>query len=220
TRAYHAELSPTVFSDDLVIENRCDAFARMLSSRKPVGTIIQFRLTADVDRGLAIGRHDVVRDPDGIHAAAPILHEGGIGKYQTMADLHCFRQTKLTVWVRVPGLDPSVKDQFLPTLRREFNRRGISGLPSAFVSSWRATSGEQIVRRLIEEEAAAFEEAEKTFRLIERECPVKLTPFTREELWQAVFLGHRQNATSVPVLPCDGSDLRDYLCGETIEVSA
>ncbi len=219
TRAYHVELSPTVFSDDLVIENRCDAFARMLSSPKPVGAIIQFRLTADVDRGLAIGRHDVARDSGGIHADAAILHEGGISRYQTMADLRCFRQTKLTVWVRVPDLNPSVKDQFLPTLRREFNRRGISGLPSAFVSSWRATSGEQIVRRLIEEEAAAFEEAEKTFRQIERECPVALTRFTRDELWSATFLGHRQNAMSVPALPDDGTDLRDYLCGETIEAS-
>jgi hypothetical protein len=73
------------------------------------------------------------------------------------------------------------------------------------------------VRRLLAEEEAAFEEAEKTFRLIERESPVPLTPFTPDELWAAVFLGHRQNATSIPVLPRDGADLRDYLCGETIE---
>ncbi len=219
TRAYHVELSPTVFSDDLVAENRCDAFARMLAARKPVGTIVQFRLTADVDRGLAIDRHDAARDPVGIHCDAAILHEGGIGKYQTMADFGCFRQTRLTVWVRVPNPQQRVEDQFLPTLKREFQRHGFIGLPSAFVSSWRSTSGEQIVCRLMEEEAAAFDEAEKTFRLIERECPVKLTLFTRDELWAAVFLGHRQNATSIPVLPDDGTDLCNYLCGETIEAN-
>ncbi len=219
TRAYHVELSPTVFSDDLVIENRCDALARMLAARKPVGTIVQFRLTADVDRGLAIGRHDKACDLAGIHGDAAILHEGGISKYQRMADIGCFRQTRLTVWVRVPNPHRRIEDQFLPTLKREINRRGLAGLPSAFAGSWRATSSEQIVRRLIEEEAAAFDEAEKTFRQIERECPVTLTPFTRDELWVATFLGHRQNATSVPVLPDDGTDLRDYLCGETIEAN-
>jgi hypothetical protein len=132
TRAYHVELSPTVFSGDLVIENRCDAFARMLAARKPVGTIIQFRLTADVDRGLAIAKHDEARNPGGIHGDAAILHEGGIGKYQTMADLGCFRQTRLTVWVRVPNPHRRVEDQFLPTLKREIQRCGLIGLPSAF----------------------------------------------------------------------------------------
>src|SRR2546428_10171068 len=54
TRAYHVELAPTVFSDDLVIENRCDAFARIIAARKPIGTIIQFRLTAGIDPARAI----------------------------------------------------------------------------------------------------------------------------------------------------------------------
>jgi hypothetical protein len=38
TCAYHVELEPTVFSDDLIIENRCDGLARMLAARKPVGS--------------------------------------------------------------------------------------------------------------------------------------------------------------------------------------
>jgi len=101
-----------------------------------------------------------------------------------MADLGCIRQTRLTCWIRVPNWRQRVEDQFLPALKREINRRGLAGCPSAFVSSWRATSAEQIVRRLIEEEAGAFEEAEKTFRLIERECPAPLTPFTRTERQQ------------------------------------
>jgi hypothetical protein len=91
--------------------------------------------------------------------------------------------------------------------------------PQAVATSWKASSSEQIVRRVISEEQAAFENAEKTFRLIERECPLELTPFSRDELWATVFLGHRQNATSVPILPDDGIDLRVYLCGETIESS-
>src|SRR5262249_17344454 len=200
TRAYHVELSPSLFSDDPVIESRCDAFARMLTARKPVGTIIQFRLTADVDPGRAIALHEMARDLAGVHSEARLLHEAGIDKYRDMATLGCFRQTKLTAWVRVPNPHQYIEDQFLPTLKREIGRRGIGSLPSAFVSSWRASSGEQIVRRIRDEEAAAFEEAEKIFRFVQREWPVKLIPFGREELWAAAFLGHRQNATSFPIL--------------------
>jgi hypothetical protein len=219
TRAYHVELCPTVFSEDLVIENRCDALARMLAARKPVGTVIQFRLSAGVDPGHAIFNHDAARDVSGVHQEAALLHDGGAQNYATMAALGLFRQTVLTCWARVPNPNRRVEDQFLPTLKREIRKNGVAHLPFALASSWRASSADQIVRRIVSEEQQAFEEAEKTFRQIERECPLKLTPFTRDELWAAAFLGHRQNATSVPLLPDDGADLREYLCGETIEAS-
>jgi hypothetical protein len=219
TRAFHVELSPSVFSDDLLIENRCDALARMLAARKPVGTIIQFRLSAGVDPGHALFKHDDARDVSGIHREASLLHEGGIQHYAGMAALGLFRQTVLTCWVRVPNPHRRAEDQFLPTLKREVNRGGLTRLPFALARSWQAASSEQIVRRIVGEEQEAFEEAEKTFRLIERESPLTLTPFTRDELWAAVFLGHRQNAASVPSLPNGGTDLRDYLCGETIEAN-
>ena len=219
TRAFHVELSPSVFSDDLAVENRCDALARMLAARKPVGTSIQFRLSAGVDPGHALFRHDDARDIAGTHRAALMLHDGGIQHYAAMAALGLFRQTVLTCWVRVPNPHRRAEDQFLPTLKREINRGGLTRLPFALARSWQAASSEQIIRRIVSEEQEAFEEAEKTFRLIERECPLTLTPFTRDELWAAVFLGHRQNAASVPALSNDGTDLRDYLCGETIEAN-
>jgi hypothetical protein len=76
---------------------------------------------------------------------------------------------------------------------------------------------QRIVRRSVGEEAAAFAEAKKTFRLIERESALKSTGFSRDELWEAVFLGHRQDATSIPIAPPDGIDIRPYLYGKTIE---
>lgn len=217
TRAYHAELCPTVFADDLLAENRCDALARMLAARKPVGTVIQFRLSAGVDPGHALFKHNNACDWSGVHQEAELLHNGGVQHYAAMASLGLFRQTVLTCWVKVPNPNRRIEDQFLPTLRREISRNGLKNFPTALAKSWQAASSEQIVRRIINEEQEAFDEAEKTFRQIERECPLKLTPFTRDELWAATFLGHRQNATSVPVLPGAGADLREYLCGETIE---
>jgi hypothetical protein len=219
TRAFHVALAPTVLSDDLTIENRCDALARMLAARKPIGTILQFRLSVGVDPGLALMRHHTARDAMHVHPAAALLLEGGLQHYAALAGAGLFRQTVLTCWVRVPNPKRRVEDLFLPTLRREVRQRGWRHLPNALARSWHAASAEQVVRRWQGEEEEALAAAEKTFRQIERECPLTLTPFTREELWAATFLSHRQNATSVPMLPYDGTDLRAYLCGETIEAS-
>ncbi len=219
TRAYHAELAPTIFSDDLLTEQRCNALARMLSARKPVGTVIQFRLSVGTDPGAALVQHEMSRDEFGLHQSALLLHDGGLRQYAELAASGHFRRTTLTVWVRVPNPHQRVADQFLPTLKRECQRQGWLKLPSALAKSWQASSAEQIVRRVQAEEEAALLEADKTFRLIERECPLALTPFTPDELWAAVYLGHRQNASSVPVLPDDGTDVREYLCGETIEAN-
>src|SRR5262249_46521074 len=80
------------------------------------------------------------------------------------------------------------------------------------------TVADGVVRRLLRDEREARERAEKVFRLVERECPLPLRRFSRQELWEAIYLGHRQNARSAPILPdVPGLDIRDYLCGETIE---
>jgi hypothetical protein len=71
---------------------------------------------------------------------------------------------------------------------------------------------------MLRDEREARERAEKVFRLVERECPLRLHRFDHEELWDAVYLGHRQDAQSIPILPyVYGLDVRNYLCGETIE---
>src|SRR5262249_61753253 len=75
-----------------------------------------------------------------------------------------------------------------------------------------------VVRRLLRDEREARERAEKVFRLVERECPLSLRRFDHEELWEETYWGHRQNALGVPIIPdVQGLDIRDYLCGETIE---
>jgi hypothetical protein len=220
TRAYRVELEPTIFSDDLALESRCDALSRLLAARKPVGAVIQFRLTADLDPGLALRSHGAARDPFGVHPLAALLHDQGLQTYAALADAGSFRRSALTCWAHVPSpLKDSVDDFFLPTLKRELNGRGLIGLPRALAESWKASSGRQIALRTIDNEEVAFAEAEKTFRLIERESALRFTRFTREDLWEAVYLGHRQNATSVPAVPDDGVDVRHYLCGEAIEAS-
>lgn len=219
TRAYHVEVAPSLFSDDRVLEHRCQALARLLAARKPVGTVIQFRLTTDRDPGLALQQHARARDLTGVHAAAALLHDQGLATYAALAAAGSFRRSALTCWVRVPATQTPAADPFLPALRRELKSQGWRHLPRALAAGWQASSGPRIVSRTAREEAAAWAEAEKTFRLVERDHTIRFLPFTRAELWQALYLGHRQDALSVPALPADGADIRHYLCGETLTAS-
>ena len=220
TRAYHVDLEPSIFSDDLIVENRCHALARLLAARKPVGTVFQFRLSTGTDPGQALLQHAKSRDQHHIHETAALLHDSGLATYSDLADAGSFRRNVLTCWVRVPNPGrKSTDDVFLPALKRELRLRGLKGLPQALLTGWRAASAQNILQRTQSEEEAAYSEAEKTFRLVERESALHFTPFTSEELWAGVYLGHRMNATSVPTLPSDGTDIREYLCGETIEAS-
>src|SRR5262249_18197005 len=97
-------------------------------------------------------------------------------------------------------------------------RSGLKRLTKAIALGMAESANDGITRRLTEDEIAAREQAERTFRLIERECPLLSKGLTRDELWEAIYLGHRQNARAVPhLIDFDGLDLREYLCGETIE---
>jgi hypothetical protein len=95
--------------------------------------------------------------------------------------------------------------------------RGAFGFIAALFATLRETSNDRITRRTMTDEQHAIDEAEKTFRLIEHQSPLRLKPFTRQELWQAIYLGHSQNANTAPILPdIPGRDIRDYLASETI----
>lgn len=137
TRAYHVDLAASVYSDDLLLENRCNALARLLAARKPLGTVIQFRLTADRDGGQALIQHANARDAAYVHPLATILHHGGLQTYAEMAQAGSFRRTALTCWVRVPNLGrQKTDDLFLATLRHEWQQQGVTGLPKAFLAAW------------------------------------------------------------------------------------
>ncbi len=224
TRGYEAELQPTMLAPDSVVESRYDELARMLAVEKPPGTVIQFRFSSGPDPGRAIATH-LMACGDGVltHPEASLLHAMNLDFYKTVAESRVYRHGKLSVWVRVPvrqAGDATSKglSAFIPAVGREIRKQGLLRMARAVRSSYTATRDDGVVRRVLEEENEAREQAEKVFRMVERECPLALRRFDRDELWEAIYLGHRQNATTVPIIPdVPGFDIRDYLCGETIE---
>jgi hypothetical protein len=220
---WEAELEPTMLAHDHTIVARCDAIARMLAVDKPAGTVIQFRFSSDADPGHAIFRHfDARGDGKLTHDGASRLHSSGLDLHGEAVAAGLYRQCGLSVWARVPrtrkGGDTNTGfAAFIPRALEEVKRSGWSGVGPALRRSWAATADDGVTRRLIEDELAEREKAEKVFRLIERECPLKMRRLGGEELWGVVYLGHRQDAKSVPTLPdVFGQDVRNYLCGETV----
>jgi hypothetical protein len=223
TRGYAAELLPTMLAADSVLEARYDELARMLAVEKPPGTLIQFRFSSGPDPGWAIAAHLKARGDGALtHVEASRLHAMNIDYYRAATEAGAYRHGVLSVWVRVPVRQPNDSTSqglsaFIPAAGREIRRQGITHFVQALRLSHAETRDDGVILRVIEDETQAREQAEKVFRLVERECPISLRRFGREELWQAAYLGHRQNARTVPVLPdIPGIDIRDYLCGESI----
>ncbi|MCI0362838.1 MAG: hypothetical protein L0219_03090, partial [Phycisphaerales bacterium] len=229
TCAWEAQLAPTMLAHDQVVEKRCDDLARMLAVDKPPGTVIQFRFSSGPDSGRVIDAHLKAWGEGGgcvlTHAEAVSLHTMNIEFYSAAAAVGAYRHQVLSVWVRVPVRQRSDDtnsglNAFIPAALDEIGKHGITKFPQNIRAIWSETADDGVVRRLLRDERESRERAEKVFRLVERECPLLLRRFVSEELWEAIYLGHRQNARSIPILPpIGGMDIRDYLCGETIEAS-
>lgn len=220
TKGYKLPLSPTIYLEEEIIENKIDDVGRLLSVEKPPGTIIQTRLNITPDSGRVISQHLASRSMEGTHPLASLLHASSIGFYHEACSQGLFKDMMLSMWVKVPTRHPHDRrglGAFFPSLQREIRLRGLS---KTLLPTLRAALDRMSVRRTLEDEQEAREKAEKTFRLIETQSPHDLapTPFTRSELWDAIFCNQRQNAKSVPSLPdTPGLDVRDYLCSESID---
>jgi hypothetical protein len=221
--AWEAKLEPTMLAHDEIVEARYDALARMLAVDKPPGTVIQFRFSSGPDPGRAILKHLMARGDGSLtHPEATRLHASGLNLHSAAAANARYRQCALSVWARVPGRRKGDHANagfaaFIPRASAEIKRNGWLSLPTTLRRSWEATADDGVVRRLVQDELDEQEKAEKVFRLIERECPLDMKRFKRDNLWEAVYLGHRQDSQSVPILPdVFGLDIRNYLCCESI----
>src|SRR6266498_2340152 len=223
TAAWEVRLEPTLWSDDQKIDARCDALARMLAVEKPAGLLIQFRFSSGPDSGRTIVNHlSVSGDGRLTHPEAARLHASGLSLHTAAVGAGRYRESVLSLWVRVPGKRKGNNENvgfgaFITNALGEIKSNGWSSLPTALRRSWAATPNDGVIRRLIDDELNEREKAEKIFRLIERECPLKMTRLADERLWEALYLGHRQNAQSVPTPPAElGVDIRKYLCSESL----
>ena len=223
TIAYRVETPATMFADDMLLDIRYDDLARMLAFEKPPGTLVQFRYSTTPDPGHAITSVISSRAPAGTHMLASLLQSSNLDYLRSAAQDLPYRRSVLTFWVRVPpkkrgNSTISAIADLKHALRDEQKTRGMFSALRNLPDIYSRTADDSVVRRTLEDEQRAYSHASRVWRQIENASPLTLRRFTRQEMWEAVFLGHCQNANSVPFLPeRPGRDLRDYLCGETIE---
>ena len=223
TVAYEVESPASMFADDTLVDIRYDDLARMLAFEKPPGTVVQFRYSTTPDPGAAIVSVINARASDGTHTLAALLQGSNLDYLRRCAQSVPYRQSVLTMWIRVPPAKREnstmvALEELAQTLREELKRQGIVGTLRDLDGIYSRTADDSVVRRTLEDEKSAYSHASRVWRQTENSSPVMLRRFRRQEIWEAVFLGHCQNAGSVPILPDrPGRDLRDYLCGETIE---
>lgn len=223
TVAYHVEVPATMFADDALVDIRYDDLARMLAFEKPAGTVIQFRYSTIPDPGYAIINVIGSRAEQGTHTLASLLQASNLDYLESSAKLVPYRRGVLTIWVRVPpkkrtNSTISALADFKQAVRNEINADGFFPALRNIPATYNRTADDAVVRRTLDEEKRNYSHANQVWRQLENSSPVILRRFTRQEIWEAVFLGNCQNAGSIPVLPDKpGRDLRDYLCSETIE---
>jgi hypothetical protein len=223
TVAYEVALCASMFADDQLVDVRYDDLARTLAFDKPPGTLIQFRYATTSDPGRAINDVITSRARQDNHVLAGLLQASTLDWLRGSGKVQPFRRSVLTLWIRVPSKQRgnSTIDglaDFKRALVQQARESGVLSATQNIFKTYSRTADDSVVRNTLEAEARSYNRANTIWRQVENSSPLTLRRFTRQELWEAVFLGHCQNALSAPILPeKPGCDLRSYLCAETIE---
>lgn len=226
TKAYRVEMENTLYADGLAVDRQRNAVGEMLASIRVPNVVVQFRYAVHPDKGEALHRNLKARCHDK-HSYMParMLNAIALAYTDEMAREASYQRGTLTMWVRVPARHANDSSRarasalvaFLPALVKEIRLRGLLNWTAAVARAWTRTNRDRLTRRTAADEQEAMGSAMQVFAGLEHMCPLRITPFGREELWEAVYLGHRRNEHAAPRLSeVEGADLREHLCGEDI----
>ena len=211
-RGYRLSPQETLFADAPQIDQLYDSLSVMLSTSLPIGSGIQSRLAKHPDFGDLLSEQQMDLLGNEIrhnNAFALKMHE--IDHHKDLAQQGFFHSDTRSLWVYVPVKHANdgarnAATELLGNIKRNGFKSALSGL-----------TGSPVVKRLIEDEREALEEAEKYFRQIEATSPLKIERLTRDEMWKALYFGQNENALVTPPAPIDPrTDLRAGICGERI----
>jgi hypothetical protein len=211
-RGFRVESKPTLYRDDAEVDRLYNDLAVMLTTNLPTGSALQWRLAVYNDLGELLEDQELrLIESEGIHSIAQTVKLQDIQYQKSFGRRGHFLKSVLTLWVYIPVKHEAdnLNNPFTLFLRRT-KSEGWSSLKNL-------SKDEQVVERLIKDEAEAFERAEKYYALIEAITPVRLTRFSHEETAQALYFSHNENAKTAPMIPRSPyTDLRAYLGGESI----
>lgn len=219
-RGYRVEMQASLMREQPQVEDTYNRFGQLLAAEKPAGTISQWRFAHHRERGEVLRAHlDAAGDETNTYAPARALHEHDLGFYAGLVEQGHYRRPSESFWVYVPTkhFKDEGQNHLTGIVRRWLKLGGLSSGWSGVRESFRSgTDG--LVRRMLEYEMECYEDAERVFRMIESASPLRLERLSHEETWNALYMGHNENATMPPLPPSSPYvDIRDILCGDTIE---
>ncbi|HMQ05171.1 MAG TPA: hypothetical protein PKD26_14720 [Pyrinomonadaceae bacterium] len=222
-KAYVFEPANSLYVDGNVTEQRIEELKTILKFEKPKNTIIQFRFLNSPDTGEVLRDHLRSRDAESADPIAGVLHATNLSLHEeAIRSGNVMRQTS-TVWIRVPvrdSADKGVLSSLLPSLLRDVKENGIAYFLRSPFLRIRNRESELLVKREIRSEAVCRSKASRVFQSFEANFPrsLHLREMNRPEVFEALFISHRREHQSVPMLPNSAFvDIRRYLCSTEIE---
>lgn len=214
-RGYEVVQAATFYKSEADAERLYDQLAVMLTTALPQGSSFQFRLAIHPDQGDLYFDHKLdLLAAENVHEIARIVKLNDIEHQLKLGARGYFQKSAMTLWVYIPAKHENDNLQnSLTKLFRDFGKKG-------FGSFKNLKTDEQTIERLINDERECFERAEKSFRQIENVSPLKLRRFSYNETATALYFSHHENAAVAPIIPSSPqTDLRAYLCGESIRAN-
>src|SRR5262249_47681131 len=147
-----------------------DDLARMLAFEKPPRTLIQFRYSTTSDPGREISSVINSRASAGTHTLASLLQSSNLDYLRGTAQSLPYRRSVLTMWIRVPpkkrgNSTMTALGDFKQGLRREIREHGFISAIRRATSIYSATSDDSVVRRTLEAEKHAYNQANRVWRI-------------------------------------------------------
>jgi hypothetical protein len=214
SRCYRVQLPESFYDSDLDLARKLDVLSRVVTADLPKDTILAFRYSVSPDRGRVIDLHQERKSPvQRCYGPARAYHDATVEFYSNLAANDFFRQANLLLWVKVPpdGGTSSKVSTFFSDLIHVSQRESGAG----------ASSDGALLTDEVTLEKQALNRAQDIFGQVENLFvgPLTVDPLSGSETFAALYLSQNPGATSIPAIDhASGSDLRPYLCGETIEV--
>lgn len=207
-RGFWIETSNTMWSPSGEVDALYDNIGATLRAALPIGTGIQWRFTKhpDDDDYLAERRRELLKKDD-VHPIAQSLRLDQLDYCEMLSANGYFHRSGETLWVTLPlkHRNQNSRNAITETVSK-VRKNGLKGFAEG-------AQMRGIALRSVEEETELLKEAEEYFAEIQSTCPLKATPLTRDETWQALYYNYNENATSAPPAPSSPMiDLKYSLC--------
>ena len=220
--AWRGAASATLLADAEQVNELYRQMTLILNAGKPAGTVLQLRwsnhLTAETGLAAELSANAARAGDERFYAPAQILKADALQELINSAASVGFRAGQLSLWCRVPAKDNGNAGWLRSGPGHHADKLAVATDNPAWGKP-KPLPGfkDPLVRRYVQAETEVAAACEKVFAQVQREFPASLQRLNAPRLWQAVYLGHNEQARDTAALPHTAAgyaDVRELLCQE------